>query len=151
LIISNPYFIPDQELVDLLANAVQRGVRVRLMIPGKGSDSAVVRHAGHKQIQPLLDKGVEIYEFEPTLSHQKVMIIDGRWSFVVATNFDDRSLDTNDEASVGLIDPQVAAQLKAALEADLRRCERFDARTWSQRSLWHKLADYLSYGINEQL
>jgi cardiolipin synthase len=151
LIISNPYFIPDQELVDLLANAVQRGVRVRLMIPGEITDSAVVRHAGHKQFQPLLDQGVEIYEFEPTLSHQKIMIIDGLWSFVGSTNFDDRSLDTNDEASVGLIDSRVAAQLKAAFEADLGRCKRLDARTWSQRSAWHKLADFSSYLLNEQL
>jgi cardiolipin synthase A/B len=151
LIISNPYFIPDQELVDLIANAVKRGVRVRLMIPGQITDSSIVRHAGHKQFQPLLDKGVEIDEFEPTLSHQKIMIIDGVWSFVGSTNFDDRSLDTNDEASVGLIDRQVAAQLKAAFEADLQHCQRFNARTWSQRSLWHKLEDFLSYGINEQL
>jgi cardiolipin synthase len=151
LIIQNPYFIPDQELVDLLANAVQRGVRVRLMIPGQITDSAIVRHAGHKQFQPLLDKGVEIDEFEPTLSHQKIMIIDGVWSFVGSTNFDDRSLDINDEASVGLIDPGIAGQLKAAFEADLKRCKHLDARTWSQRSLWHKLEDRLSYMINEQL
>jgi len=52
---------------------------------------------------------------------------------------------------VGLIDPQIASQLKAAFEADLRRCKRLDAQTWSQRSLWHKLEDYLSYGLNEQL
>ncbi|MFL6232826.1 MAG: phospholipase D-like domain-containing protein, partial [Thermoanaerobaculia bacterium] len=151
LIIQNPYFIPDKELVDLLANAVRRGVRVRLMIPGQITDSSVVRHAGHKQLQALLDHGVEIYEFEPTLSHQKVMIIDGLWSFVGSTNFDDRSLDTNDEASVGLIDPQVAAQLKAAFDADLQRCKRLDARAWSQRSLWHKIEDNASYLLNEQL
>lgn len=151
LIIQNPYFIPDRELVDLFANAVRRGVRVRLMIPGRITDSAVVRHAGHKQLQALLDKGVEIDEFEPTLSHQKIMIIDSVWSFVGSTNFDDRSLDINDEASVGLVDPGIAAQLKAAFEADLRHCKRLDARTWSQRSVWHKLADYLSYGVNEQL
>jgi cardiolipin synthase len=151
LIIQNPYFIPDQELVDLITNAVQRGVRVRLMIPGEITDSAVVRHAGHKQFQALLDKGVEIDEFEPTLSHQKIMIIDGVWSFVGSTNFDDRSLDINDEASVGLIDPGIASQLKAAFEADLRRCKHLDARTWSRRSLWHKLEDRLSYMINEQL
>jgi cardiolipin synthase len=151
LIISNPYFIPDQELVDLIANAVKRGVRVRLMIPGQITDSSIVRHAGHKQFQTLLEKGVEIYEFEPTLSHQKIMIIDGIWSFVGSTNFDDRSLDTNDEASVGLIDRQVAGELKAAFEADLERCKRLDASTWSRRSLWHKFEDSASYLFNEQL
>ena len=151
LIIQNPYFIPDRELVDLIANAVHRGVRVRLMIPGPVTDSSVVRHAGHRQFQALLDQGVEIYEYQPTLSHQKIMIIDGLWSFVGSTNFDDRSLDTNDEASVGLIDPQVAAQLTAAFAADLVHCQRLDARTWKQRSLWHKLEDNVSYLLNEQL
>jgi cardiolipin synthase len=151
LIIQNPYFIPDEELVDLLANAVKRGVRVRLMIPGNITDSSVVRHAGHRQFQILLDKGVEIYEFQPTLSHQKIMIIDGVWSFVGSTNFDDRSLDTNDEASVGLIDRQIAGELEAAFKADLVHCKRLDPRTWSQRSLWHKFEDSASYLLNEQL
>jgi cardiolipin synthase len=99
----------------------------------------------------LLKAGAEINEYQPTMYHCKVMIVDGLLVSVGSTNFDDRSLDTNDEASVGLIDPQVAAQLKAAFEADLRRSQRFDTRTWSQRSVWHKLEDYLSYGINEQL
>jgi cardiolipin synthase len=151
LIIQNPYFIPDEELVNLLANAVQRKVRVRLMIPGAITDSAVVRHAGHKHFQTLMEKGVEIYEFEPTLSHQKIMLIDGLWSLVGSTNFDDRSLDINDEASVGLIDPGVSAQLTAAFEGDLKRCKRLDARTWSRRPLWHKLKDQVSYLLNEQL
>ena len=151
LIIENPYFIPRREMVNLLVNAVKRGVRVRIMIPGRVTDSGVVRHAGHKRLQDLLDNGVEVYEFEPTLNHQKVMIIDGMWSFVGSTNFDGRSLNINDEASVGLIDPQVAAQLKAAFEDDLRRCQRFDARTWRRRSLWHRLADAVSYAFNPQL
>jgi cardiolipin synthase len=98
-----------------------------------------------------MEKGIEIYEFEPTLSHQKIMIIDGIWSLVGSTNFDDRSLDTNDEASVGLIDRQVAGELKAAFEADLKRCKRLDPRVWSQRSLWHKFEDSASYLLNEQL
>ena len=115
LIIQNPYFIPDEELVDLIANAVKRGVRVRLMIPGQITDSSIVRHAGHKQFQTLLDKGVEIYEFEPTLSHQKIMIIDDLWSLVGSTNFDDRSLDINDEASVGLIDRRIAGRAQGGL------------------------------------
>ena len=151
LIIQNPYFIPDQELVELIINAVKRGVRVRLMVPGGVTDSGVVRHAGHAQFQQLLDHGVEIYEYQPTLNHEKIMIIDGLWSFVGSTNFDDRSLDINDEASVGLIDPQVAGQLIAAFEADVKKSKRIDAKTWQQRSAWHKLKDKLSYTINEEL
>jgi cardiolipin synthase len=151
LIIQNPYFIPDAELVDLLARAVQRGVDVRLMIPGPITDSSVVRHAGHRQFEALLRHGIKIYEYQRTLSHQKVMIVDGLWAHVGSTNFDDRSLDINDEASVGLIDPQVAAQLKAAFARDLKDCKQIDLEEWNRRSLWHKLEDRVSYMINEQL
>ena len=79
------------------------------------------------------------------------MIIDGIWSLVGSTNFDDRSLDINDEASVGLIDSGIAARLTAAFENDLRRCKRLDARTWSRRGRWHRMIDEVSYLLNEQL
>ena len=151
LLIANPYFIPDQELVDLLGRAVKRGVDVKVMVPGKVTDSSVVRHAGHGQFEQLLQNGVKIFEYQKTLNHQKIMIIDGIWSQVGSANFDDRSLDINDEASVGLIDPSVAAQLEDAFEADLRDCTQVDLQTWSRRSLWHKLEDRFSYAINEQL
>ncbi|HEX9942723.1 MAG TPA: phospholipase D-like domain-containing protein [Thermoanaerobaculia bacterium] len=151
LIIQNPYFIPDTELVDLLGRAVQRGVDVRLMVPGPITDSSVVRHAGHRQFEDLLRKGVKIYEYQRTLSHQKVMIVDGLWAHVGSTNFDDRSLDINDEASVGLIDPQVAAQLEAAFARDLRDCKQLNLEEWNRRPLWHKLVDRVSYMVNEQL
>jgi cardiolipin synthase len=151
LIIQNPYFIPDSQMVRLLANAVRRGVDVRLMVPGPVTDSSVVRHAGHRQFEELLRDGIKIYEFQRTLSHQKVMIVDGLWVHVGSTNFDDRSLDINDEASVGLIDPAVAAELEAAFARDLRDCKRLDAESWSRRPLWHKLIDGVSYLLNEQL
>jgi cardiolipin synthase len=151
LIIENPYFIPDGELVGLLERAVKRGVDVRIMVPGPVTDSSVVRHAGHRHYQELLDKGIRICEYQPTLSHQKIMIVDRIWSHVGSTNFDDRSLDINDEASVGLIDEGVAGELRAAFEKDLKVCKALDAKTWQERSLWHKLIDRGSYLLNEQL
>ena len=151
LIIQNPYFIPDGEMVGLLEKAVRRGVKVRVMIPGQVTDSSIVRHAGHRRFQELLEHGVEIYEYQRTLNHQKVMIVDGLWSHVGSTNRDDRSLDINDEASVGLIDPDVAARLENAFKADLRYSTRLDAATWEKRPLWHKTVDRLSYLVNEQL
>lgn len=151
LLIQNPYFIPDGELVGLLENAVRRGVKVRVMIPGQVTDSSIVRHAGHRRFEELLEHGVEIYEYQRTLNHQKVMIIDGIWSHVGSTNLDDRSLDINDEASVGLIDPAVAVRLEAAFKDDLRHSRRLDAATWEKRPLWHKTVDRLSYLVNEQL
>jgi cardiolipin synthase A/B len=151
LLIENPYFIPDAELVELLTRAVKRGVDVRIVIPGPVTDSAIVRHAGHFQIEDLLRSGVKLYEYQPTLSHQKVMVIDGVWSHVGSTNLDDRSLDINDEASVGLIDREVAAELRAAFAADLASCRAFQLGTWSRRSAWHRLEDRFSYMLNEEL
>ena len=151
LLIQNPYFIPDGEVVGLLEGAIRRGVDVRIMLPGAVTDSSVVRHAGHYQYEELLSKGVRIFEHQKTLTHQKVMVIDGIWSHVGSTNLDDRSLDINDEASLGMIDPAVAAQLQKAFKRDLASCRPVTLREWQERSLWHRLVDRVSYTINEQL
>ncbi|HYG65211.1 MAG TPA: phospholipase D-like domain-containing protein [Thermoanaerobaculia bacterium] len=151
LLIQNPYFIPDGEMVGLMEKAVERGVDVRVMVPGVVTDSSVVRHAGHRRFEELLDHGVKICEYQRTLNHQKVMVVDGIWSLVGSTNLDDRSLDINDEASVGLIDRGVAGELRAAFAADARHCRPITPETWGRRSAWHKLVDRVSYLLNEQL
>jgi cardiolipin synthase len=151
LIVQNPYFIPDGEIVGLLTRAAKRGVKVRIMLPGAVTDSSVVRHAGHRRFEELLEQGIEICEYKKTLNHQKIMVVDGLWSFVGSTNFDDRSLDINDEASIGLIDPGVAGQLRAAYEQDLSDCPPIRLEQWRKRSVWDRFADRASYMINEQL
>jgi cardiolipin synthase len=151
LLIQNPYFIPDGELVELLQQAAERGVEIRIMLPGAVTDSSVVRHAGHRRYEELLSHGIEIYEFKPSLNHQKVMVVDGLWSHVGSTNLDDRSLDINDEASVGLIDRGVADQLREAFARDLAKSQRVTLEEWRQRSAWHRFIDRTSYLINEQL
>ena len=151
ILIQNPYFIPDGEMVGLLEEAAERGVEVRIMLPGAVTDSSVVRHAGHRRYEELLASGIEIYEFLPSLNHQKVMIVDGLWSHVGSTNLDDRSLDINDEASVGLIDTGVAGELREAFERDLKKSKRVTAEEWGKRSAWHRFIDRGSYLINEQL
>jgi cardiolipin synthase len=151
LLIQNPYFIPDGEVVGLLQKAVRRGVKVRIMLPGAVTDSSVVRHAGHRRYEELLSHGVEIYEYKPTLNHQKVLVVDGLWSHVGSANFDDRSLDINDEASVGLIDPEVASELREAFSNDLKLSHQVTLAEWKQQSAWHRLVDRVSYLINEQL
>jgi cardiolipin synthase len=151
LLIQNPYFIPDAEMVGLLQQAAKRGVKVRIILPGTVTDSSVVLHAGHRRYEQLLSHGIEIYEHQRTLVHQKVMIVDGLWSHVGSTNFDDRSFDINDEASVGLIDSAVAAQLRAAFDRDLRACDRLTLEEWQQRSAWHRFIDRGSYLISEQI
>ncbi len=121
------------------------------MLPGVVTDSSVVLHAGHYHYEELLGNGIKIYEHQKTLTHQKVMVIDGIWSHVGSSNFDDRSLDINDEASLGMIDPSVAAQLQQAFKRDLAHCRPVTLQEWQERSLWHRLVDRVSYTVNEQL
>jgi cardiolipin synthase len=151
LIVQNPYFIPDDEIVGLLTRAAKRGVKIRIMLPGAVTDSSVVRHAGHRRFEDLLEQGIAICEYKKTLNHQKIMIVDGLWSLVGSTNFDDRSLDINDEASIGLIDPGVAGELKSAFEKDQADCPPIRLEEWRKRSVWDRFADRASYMINEQL
>ncbi len=151
LVIENPYFIPDDGLVELLAQAVKRGVDVRIMVPGPVTDSALVKHAGHYYFTELLRAGVRLYVYNRTLSHQKVMIIDGLWSLVGSTNLDDRSIYINDEASAGVIDPAVAKQLEAAFARDLRSSTEIRYAPWRSRPFWHRMLDWSSYLANGEL
>lgn len=151
LLIQNPYFIPDGEVVGLIDKAVRRGVDVSIMLPGAVTDSSIVRHAGHRHYEDLLRHGVKIYEYRPTLNHQKILIVDRLWSHVGSANFDDRSLDINDEASVGLIDADVAERLRAAFSADVKVSTEVTLAEWQKRSAWHRFVDRFSYSINEQL
>ena len=151
LLIQNPYFIPDSAICRLLSLAVKRGVDVRIMVPGPYNDSKLVLHAGHRYFGDLLENGVRIFEYQKTLIHQKVIIVDGLWSHVGSTNLDDRSFDINDEVSMGIIDEGIADQLRSAFWQDLESCIEFKAETWHQRPFWHRTLDWLCYQLKEQL
>ena len=150
--IQNPYFIPEPEAIKAFGQAVKRGVDVRVMMPAtSGSDSPMVQHAGHRNFQKMLECGVRLFEYPHTLLHQKVMTIDGIWSAVGSTNFDDRSFDTNDEMTLGILDAGVARQFDAIFERYLPRCEEIMLSKWKKRSLLHKAKDHAAYMINELL
>jgi cardiolipin synthase len=152
IIIQNPYLLPDDEAIEALEEAVQRGVDVKIMVPSDdATDSPIVQHASHHHFGTLLKRGVKIWEYQKTLLHQKVIIVDGLWSSVGSTNFDDRSFYLNDEVNVGVVDPAVAAELKAAFEADLRHATQRSFDEWQNRGLWHKLVDGLAYLGRSQL
>lgn len=151
VLIQNPYFAPDDSVVDLFAAMVRRGVVIRLMVPGKNTDSPVVRRAGCHLYGPLLRAGVHIHEFQPTLLHQKVIVVDGVWSHVGSTNFDSRSLKLNEEVGIGLLDRTLAAQLQQAFEIDLQYCEELTLEQWSKRSIPARAFDWLVYQLHDQL
>jgi cardiolipin synthase len=152
VLIQNPYFVVEGLGIALFKDAVERGVRVRVMLPSvEATDSAIVQHASHRHFEELLDAGVEIYEYDRTLLHQKVMVVDGLWSTVGSANFDDRSFELNDEIQVGVVDRGIAQELAQAWEDDVRFARRLDPAEWKRRGWWHRLKDRLAYLLNEQL
>jgi cardiolipin synthase A/B len=150
--IQNPYFLPDPDARQELVEAVKRGVDVRIMIPHESvTDSQIVQHASHHHYGTLLKGGVKIYDYKRTLLHQKVFTIDGEWSSVGSTNFDDRSFEINEEISLVIFDRDIARQLEETFEADLAYAEQRHLEEWKKRPALHKLRDGLSFMLNEQL
>jgi cardiolipin synthase len=150
--IQNPYFIPEPDAIDAFGDAVARGVDVRVLMPStSGSDNPMVQHAGHRNFEKLLRCGVRLFEYPHTLLHQKVMTIDGMWSAIGSSNFDDRSFETNDEITLGILDAATAQRLDAVFEKYVPQCKEIELEAWRKRGLWHKLKDNTFYLLNEIL
>mgnify|MGYP000094203075 CR=1 FL=1 len=150
--IQNPYFIPDPDAIEAFADAVKRGVDVRVLMPStSGSDNPMVQHAGHRNFEKLLRAGVRLFEYPHTLLHQKVMTVDGVWSAVGSSNFDDRSFETNDEITLGILGAGTASRLDAIFERYAKRAEEIKVDQWMRRPLGCKIKDQAAYSINELL
>ena len=150
--IQNPYFIPEPDAIDAFGEATRRGVDVRVLMPAtSGSDNPMVQHAGHRNFEKLLRCGVRLFEYPHTLLHQKVMTIDGVWSAIGSSNFDDRSFETNDEITLGICDAATAQRLDAVFEKYAPHCQEIKLEAWCKRGLWHKLKDNAFYMLNEVL
>jgi cardiolipin synthase len=130
---------------------VKRGVAVHLMLPGRKTDSPFVRVAGTYLYQSLLEAGVHVYEFAPTLPHQKIVIVDRTWSHVGSTNFDARSLALNEEVGVGILGKETAEELRAAFIDDLKRSSELQLERWRRRPLLERGYSWLAYQLHSQL
>lgn len=150
--IQNPYFIPEPDAIDAFGAAVKRGVDVRVLMPStSGSDNPMVQHAGHRNFEKLLKNGVRLFEYPHTLLHQKIMTVDGVWSAIGSSNFDDRSFETNDEISLSILDQTLTAKLDAIFEKYARRASEIELERWTRRGMWHKAKDNAFYLMNELL
>ena len=150
--IQNPYFIPEPDAIDAFGVAVKRGVDVRVLMPStSGSDNPMVQHAGHRNFEKLLKCGVRLFEYPHTLLHQKIMTVDGVWSAIGSSNFDDRSFEINDEISLSIADEALAARLDAIFERYVQRANEIDLERWTRRGAWHRLKDNAFYLLNELL
>jgi cardiolipin synthase len=150
--IQNPYFIPEPDAIDAFGEAVRRGVDVRVLMPStSGSDNPMVQHAGHRNFEKMLKCGVRLFEYPHTLLHQKVMTVDGVWSAVGSSNFDDRSFETNDEITLGIKDAATTQRLDAVFEKYMPKAEEIKLEAWRKRGVWHKVKDNAFYMLNEVL
>jgi len=149
--LSAAYFVPDGVEVRTLAAAAKRGVRVQLIVPGKETDSPLVRRASRSTWGELLRAGVEFYEYQPTFYHCKVMVVDDLWVSVGSTNFDARSFSVNDEANLNVYDRDFAAAQARIFAEDLKRSRRVSLEEWENRPWSEKLWEHTLGLFSSQL
>ncbi len=149
--LSAAYFVPDALTLQALLEAMRRGVALRIVVPGKHIDSETVRKASRATWGPLLAAGAVIAEYEPTMYHCKVMIVDGILVSVGSTNFDNRSFRLNDEATLNVVDAAFATEQTATFEADLAKSHRMTHAQWLARPLEERVIEVLVSLIGTQL
>lgn len=150
--IQNPYFLPYEGARDALCRAASRGVRVRVMIPTReATDAKLVHYATSHGLRPLLEGGVEIYQYDRTLLHQKVFVVDGEWAGIGSTNFDDRSMEINEEITMSVFDRGLASELVAAFEADLVYAKRLTLEEWRARARSRVVKGWFAWHLRDQL
>jgi len=136
--ISSPYFVTDESTRWALKDAVARGVKIRLLVEGDITDAMPVKYASREKYELLLELGVQIYEYQPTMMHTKAMVVDGIWSMFGSANFDNRSMELNDELNVAVSSPSLAARFLEDFDQDLRSSKRLELEQWRKRSLLEK-------------
>jgi cardiolipin synthase len=149
--LANSYFVPDDLSVATLVAARRRGVDVQIVVPGGDIDSALTRSASRSRWGPLLEAGIAIFEYQPTMFHCKVMVVDDLWVSVGSTNFDSRSFRLNDEANLNVLDENLARAEVAAFEADRARSTRVTLDAWRHRPRLERWGDWWAGLLRLQL
>lgn len=149
--LSAAYFVPDELTIRTLIAAAKRGVRVRLITPGSIIDSDLVKAASRDRWPELLDAGVQISEYKPTMYHVKTLIVDKLLVSVGSTNFDNRSFSINDEANLNVMDEAFAAQMTEIYEQDWARATPVTERKFARRSVWQRAATWAASLVQKQL
>ena len=149
--ISASYLVPDDLTARAMLAALERGVRMRLLLPGEHIDTQFVRNASRAQWGPLLEAGAEIHEYLPTMFHNKILIVDGYLVAVGSTNFDNRSFSLNDEANLNVYDAAFAARMTESFERDLAQSRRITLEQWQQRPWRERAMDRVASFFKSQL
>ncbi len=145
------YYVPDTLTTQEFIEAIRRGVKVEIILPGAETDSAIVKHASRGKWGPLLKAGVKIYEYQPTMYHTKMMIVDDAWVSVGSANFGNRSFRLNDEANLNVFSTEFATEQISVFEADKARCSEVTYESWKKRSLWKRFMEVVTAPFRAQL
>lgn len=149
--ITTPYFLPDRSARAEMVRAItERGVEVKIIVPGKHSDHMLTRSSSRRLFGELLKAGAKIYEYEPAMIHAKTMIIDDLWSVVGSTNFDNRSFGLNDEINLAARDVELAARLAEDFATDLAASHEVSYEEWRHRSIFERMNEWLGWVLERQ-
>jgi cardiolipin synthase len=147
--IATPYFVPDRSVRHEIVRAIERGVAVRILTPGRHSDQLLTRRSSRRLYGELLEAGARIFEYRPAMMHAKILVIDALWSVVGSTNFDNRSFGLNDEVNLAVRDLGLATHLLADFARDLENSREVSYREWRKRPVAERIQESLG-GILER-
>ena len=149
--VTTPYFLPDTSIRDEMLRAIrERHVQITIITPGRKSDHLMTRNSSRALYGDLLEAGAEIYEYNPTMMHAKVLIVDGHWSVVGSTNFDNRSFGINDEVNLATRSPELAERLTQDFRADLAQCRKVSYAEWRKRPVWERAFETAGWFLQRQ-
>jgi len=149
--ITTPYFLPDRSARREMVCAIkERGVEIKIVTPGRHSDHLLTRTSSRRLYGELLEAGAEIYEYEPAMMHAKVMIIDGVWSVVGSTNFDNRSFGLNDEVNLAAFDSRLAVRLHEDFARDMAESRSISYDEWRRRSIFERAHEWIGWVLERQ-
>ena len=149
--IINPYCTPTDDQVNLLIKAVQRQVDVKLLLPGVNNDQPLTKSAGRAAYGRMLEGGVKIYEYQPTMIHEKAMVVDGLFSMFGSSNLDARSSEINEELDVVVYDREFGRKMETIFEKDLEQSREYTIQEFNNRSWWERITEWLMLPFRSQL
>jgi cardiolipin synthase len=148
--ITTPYFLPDKGLMRELCRAIERGLRVRILVPGRKSDHMVTRSTSRAGYGELLKAGAEVYEYQTAMIHAKIMCIDDLWVVIGSTNFDNRSFGINDEVNLVMRDAAVAMRFENDMALDLDQSRRISLEEWKHRPMTERATEFMGLVFERQ-
>jgi cardiolipin synthase len=139
--IATAYFVPDTQLNDRLCETAQRGVEVAILLPGPHADKRFVQLAGESSYRRLLDRGIKIWRFQPSMLHAKIMTVDGVVANIGSANLNARSTELDEEINLVAFDPELVRVLDAQFDEDVGRSTEIVPGRWEDRSLWRRISE----------